>query len=44
MLKIVLTRVTVLKVRGKRALADVNNQLNNDASHGVRRCNIVFGV
>ena len=35
--------VTVLKARGKRTLAAVNCQLlQNDVSHDVRRCNVVF--
>ena len=34
---------TVLKARGKRALAGVNcNVVQNDVSRGVRRCNVVF--
>ena len=34
--------ITVLKARGKRALADVIMLLQNDVSHGVRRCNAIF--
>ena len=35
--------VTVLKARGKRALASVNcNAMQIDVSRGVKGCNVVF--